>query len=281
MKRALKSPVCCSLQGEDLFLEGLAEPWRTESLDLIRSQTRHVDRFLPTSQFYSRLMSTYLDIDKSKMDILPLGVHLRDLDPRTSPPGSSTPFTVGYFARIAPEKGLHVLAEAVRLLRRDHPDLKMVAAGYLGPEYRKYLDETRKITPFEYKGELTREGKAAFLREIDVNCVPSPYADPKGLYVLESMAVGTPVASPNHGAFPELIAATGGGVLFARPDPSDVAETLGQLIRKPEQLRELGRLGAAGVRSEYSIARTAERAVKIYAKVADETNLAAAASRLK
>ncbi len=43
------------------------------------------------------------------------------------------PFTIGFFARIAPEKGLHNLAEAYRILRTDKglPPSRLVAAGYL------------------------------------------------------------------------------------------------------------------------------------------------------
>ena len=37
LQRALKRPVCCTLQGEDLFLDGLGEPYRQQSLDLIRA----------------------------------------------------------------------------------------------------------------------------------------------------------------------------------------------------------------------------------------------------
>ena len=36
---------------------------------------------------------------------------------RRAPPSRQEPFTIGYFARIAPEKGLHVLADAYRRLR--------------------------------------------------------------------------------------------------------------------------------------------------------------------
>ena len=267
LKRALNAPVCCGLQGEDLFLEGLAEPWRTESLNLIRSQTRHVDLFLAASHFYARLMSTYLDIPKEKIKVHPLGVNVKGLDQRTDPPGGKSPITVGYFARIAPEKGLHVLAEAVAILRREFPKLRMAAAGYLPPEHRIYLEECQRMTDFDYQGELTREGKADFLRAIDINCVPSPYADPKGLYLLESMAVGTPVASPAHGAFPELIEATGGGVLYPRSDPRDVAVQLAELIRDPQRLRELGERGASEVRRQYSIQTSTARAVETYSSL--------------
>ena len=280
LKRVLKTPICCGLQGEDLFLEGLAEPWRTQSLNLIRKQTKHVDLFLATSHFYARLMSTYLDIPKAKIEVHPLGVNLDGLDRRTfeGPANPKAPFTVGYFARVAPEKGLHVLAEALSILRREFPKLRMAAAGYLPPEHQTYLKESQRITEFDYQGELTRTGKADFLRSIDVNCVPSPYADPKGLYVLESMAVGTPVASPAHGAFPELIEATGGGVLYSRSDPRDVAAQLAELIRDPARGRELGRRGALAVRELYSIGRSAARALDTYQRVAQGTKTASPAS---
>ena len=278
LKRTLNAPIACGLQGEDLFLEGLAEPWRTASLNLIRAQIQHVDIFLATSHFYARLMSTYLDIPKNKIEVHPLGVNLKGLDPRTDGPGSKQPFTVGYFARVAPEKGLHVLAEAVAILRREFPKLRMAAAGYLPPEHQPYLKECQRMTEFQYHGELTREGKAEFLRSIDINCVPSPYADPKGIYILESMAVGTPVASPNHGAFPELIEATGGGILYARSDPRDVAVQLAELIRIPSRVAELGRRGAVGVRQRFSIECSVAHALETYSRVAAETKLTSPAS---
>ena len=50
LAEAFRRPVCCTLQGEDLFLEGLAEPYRTRALELIRQQVRHVDRFIAVSE---------------------------------------------------------------------------------------------------------------------------------------------------------------------------------------------------------------------------------------
>ena len=50
LKEALGRPVCCTLQGEDLFLEGLGEPWRTQAHELIRAQVDHVDAFVAVSE---------------------------------------------------------------------------------------------------------------------------------------------------------------------------------------------------------------------------------------
>jgi hypothetical protein len=42
----LRVPIACVLQGEDLFLKGIPEPWRTQALDLIRGAVDHVDIFI-------------------------------------------------------------------------------------------------------------------------------------------------------------------------------------------------------------------------------------------
>jgi glycosyltransferase involved in cell wall biosynthesis len=57
LREILKRPVCCTLQGEDLFLEGLVEPYRTKAIDLIRRQVQDVDCFLSVSDYYAPVMS--------------------------------------------------------------------------------------------------------------------------------------------------------------------------------------------------------------------------------
>ena len=64
ISRALKAPVYCTLQGEDLFLDGLSKPHRAESLDLIRKATASVDRFTAVSEYYADFMASYLSIPR-------------------------------------------------------------------------------------------------------------------------------------------------------------------------------------------------------------------------
>ena len=56
LRDALKAPIVCTLQGEDLFLEQLPEPWRTESLDLIRHSIQDVYVFIADSDYYVGVM---------------------------------------------------------------------------------------------------------------------------------------------------------------------------------------------------------------------------------
>ena len=280
LKRALGCPVVVTLQGEDLFLQGLPEPYRTEALELVRSQVADVDLFIAVSEYYARFMRDYLRIPASKMRVATLGVNTSDLSVTTRT--SRDPFTIGYFARIAPEKGLHNLAEAYRLLRtrKGLPPSRLVAAGYLPPEHKVYLASIAESLraaglgdEFVYRGAVDRERKVRFFHDIDVLSVPSGYHEPKGLYLLEAMACGVPVVQPDHGAFPEILARTGGGVLARSESGADVADAIYELWNDPARAAALGRAGAEGVRRHYTVQHMAAGVLKAYGEAGLETRL--------
>ena len=275
LKRELKAPICCTLQGEDLFLDGLGEPYRDQSMRLIREMSRQVDAFLPVSRYYLDYMPEYLGVPRERMYFVPLGINMQGFTPR--PPRRGEVFTIGYLARIAPEKGLHVLCEAYRELRRT-PGIgrsRLVAAGYLPPEHKPYLDEiVRKMREwgfdreFEYRGEVDRAQKTAFLQSLDVFSVPATYQEPKGMFLLEALANGIPVVQPRRGAFPEIVANTGGGVIVDPDRPAALADGLLELWRDPDRAASLGAAGAAGVREHYDVSRMAEAVEQVYRTVA-------------
>jgi glycosyltransferase involved in cell wall biosynthesis len=271
LKRTLNVAVCCTLQGEDLFLDGLGEPYRRESMELIRSAASHVDAFLPVSRYYLDYMPGYLGLPREKMRLVPLGINLDGYTPRDLPGGDT--FRVGYLARVAPEKGLHVLADAYRRLRA-RPGVgrsRLVVAGYLAPEHQGYLDGIRNdirewglAGEFEYAGEVDRAQKLAFLRSLDVMSVPATYQEPKGMFLFEAMASGVPVVQPRRGAFPEIVEKTGGGLIVDADNPDALADGILELWRDPARAAALGRAGAEGVRRHYSVTRMAEAAEAVY-----------------
>ncbi|HXV64200.1 MAG TPA: glycosyltransferase [Vicinamibacteria bacterium] len=271
--RSLGRPIVCTLQGEDLFLDGLPAAERNEALELIRGQVPYVDGFVAVSHYYADYMGKLLSIPREKMAVVPLGINLQGYEPVTS---SGEPLSIGYIARIAPEKGLHNLCEAYRLLRsrNDLPETRLRVAGYLGRQHRGYLarlteemDRAGLSREFQYHGVLGREEKIAFLRSLAIVSVPTDYEEPKGLFVLEAMACGVPVVQPDRGAFPELVSRTGGGRLVRAGDPIDLAESLADLLLNDEIRRELGRRAAAGVRRHYSVEQMANASVEIFERV--------------
>ena len=277
LKRELKTPICCTLQGDDLFLDGLGEPYRQQSMAMIRELSRHVDAFLPVSRYYLDYMPEYLGVPASKMRLATLGINAGDFRFRAQ--RRAGPFTIGYFARIAPEKGFHALVEAyVRLRQRPGTeDTRFLAAGYLPPEHEPYLDAARSTlkraglgAEFAYRGEVDRAGKIAFLHEIDVLSVPATYKEPKGMFLMEAMACGVPVVQPRIGAFPEIIEKTGGGLIVDPGDPGALADGLLAIRNDPALAEALGRAGAAGVREHYTVARMADQVEAVYRELASD-----------
>ena len=178
------------------------------------------------------------------MSTVPLGINTSGYEPRS--PSETEEFRVGYLARIAPEKGLHLLADAFRLFRSRVAGerVRLEVAGYLAPNHRSYLaDVTRSLEragladDFAYRGVLDRPGKIAFLRGLDVLSVPATYDEPKGLFLLESMASGVPVVQPRRGAFVEIVNRTGGGLLVDPDDPESLAEGLLRVVARPRAER--------------------------------------------
>lgn len=274
LKESLGRPICCTLQGEDLFLEGLQEPYRSESKKLIGAHLEHVDAFISVSEFYADFMPGYLGIPRDKIQVVPLGINLEGYDKKER--ASSGPVKIGFFARVAPEKGLHVLAEAYRILRKQGllPDARLEAAGYLAPEHRNYLSEIEKemneaglAEEFTYHGVLDRPQKISFLQSLNLLSVPATYNEPKGLFLLEAMACGLPVVQPRRGAFTEIVEKTGGGVLVAPDDVESLAKGILEVATNAELAEALSESGFSKVRELYSVARMADRALEAYEAV--------------
>ena len=274
LKRALKVPIVCTLQGEDLFLDNLQEPYRSDSLNLIRDHLPHVDLFLSVSEYYADFMSGYLGIPRERIRVVPLGINPQGFDLRDSK--RSGPFTVGFFARIAPEKGLHVLADAYRMLREsgELPEARFEAAGYMAADAKPYLDGIQKRLrqagfdgEFHYRGVLDRAEKITFLRRLDVMAVPATYDEPKGVSLLEAMACGVPLVQPRRGTFTEIVENTGGGLLVQPDDPQSLAQGILKIVKDKQLAEELSANGFRGVREQYSAANMADRALEAYESV--------------
>jgi glycosyltransferase involved in cell wall biosynthesis len=275
LRRELGRPVVCTLSGEDLFLEGLPTPHKKEAKALIASHAPFVSRFVATSDYYADFMAGYLALPRRQIATAPIGIRFEGFEAAPHAADADRPFTIGYLARIAPEKGLHLLASAYIRLRRELglPKSRLEAAGYLAPEHRSYLDGiTRALAAvglgdeFRCHETIDRPSKIAFLQGLDVLSVPSPYAEPKGLYLLEALATGVPVVEPRHGAFPELLEKTGGGLLFAPGQVPALADRLLELYKDPARRKDLGQRGSEGARRHYSAARMAERTLEICAE---------------
>jgi glycosyltransferase involved in cell wall biosynthesis len=273
LREQLKVPIVCELTGEDIFLDAMINPWKTQARDLMRQHTHHVDRFVATSNYYAEKMAEYLALPRSRIETIYPGISKEHLSDSPPPREEDRPPTVGFFARICPEKGLDRLYDAFKILRTlpGMENAKLRAAGYLGKGNKKWFaDLQERITRdglakhFFYEGEVDLAGKLAFLDSIDILSVPTAYQEAKGIFVLESLARGVPIVEPAHGSFRELVYTTGAGLLVPPNDPQKLAEALAELLRDPQRRRQLGEQGQRAVRREFTDDHMADKMLRLY-----------------
>lgn len=274
----LGAAIVCTLTGEDLFLDALPDAHRAESLRLIRAAACDVHAYVAVTRYYGAYAAQRFGIPDERVHHVPLGIHASDgdrADERTDASAATDDSNrhpvVGYLARIGPEKGLHLLVEAFIKLHQTGRRCRLAIAGYLPHANRSYLADVRRrlsaagLDPFvDFHGEVNHDRKCRLLRACDVFSVPTIYHEAKGLYVLEALAQGAPVVQPAHGSFPELVEATGGGLLCKPCDADDLARTIAGLIDDADLRRRLGETGRRAVREAFTDERMAEAAWKVF-----------------
>ncbi len=188
----------------------------------------------------------YLPVSvRDRLRVVPNGVDVTRFTPRAEPARGDR-LRVTFVGRMIRDKGADVLLDAVARLDRDDIELTLVgsqnfdAGARLSP-YEQQLHERAatlgdrvRLLPFTARAEV-----AAVYREADVVVVPSRWAEPFALTVLEGMASGVPVVASAIGGIPEVMGDA--GVQVRPDDPADLAAAL-EALADDEALRR--RIGA-------------------------------------
>ena len=267
LKQAIGAPVVCSLQGEDTFLDALAEPYRTRCWATLAERAREIDLFIAPSHYYGELMARRLSLPGEKVEVIYNGINLEGYAPAQSAPN---PPVLGYFARMSRDKGLDTLVEAFILARQRIPDLRLRIGGGCGPADQPFVEQLQArlqtagcLADAEFHPNLDRASKLAFLRSLTVLSVPALYGEAFGLYVIEALASGVPVVQPDTAAFPELVRETAGGLLCKPGDPQALSEGIEAVVREP---RTLAQAGLQSVHAKFSIEGMARNLASLFAK---------------
>ena len=268
VREELNIPVIGFLQGEDGFLDSLLPEYREEAWNLIGTDARELDGCVSPSHYFANFMGNRLGIPENKIKYFPNGISLAGYEGANSKPDRRT---IGYFARICPEKGLDLLVDAfIELKKSDqHNELRLAIAGTLPSENIIYLEEQKtKISRaglndfVDFETNLSRSDKICFLKGLSLFCVPARFPEAFGLYVIEAMATGVPVVLPDHGSFPEIIRETEGGILYGKDEPSGLIHALRTMLSDKLQAKQLADQGRAAVHEKYSNDRLARELVE-------------------
>ncbi len=276
LKAELRVPVACALQGEDSFLDALPEPHRAACWQTLAERAAEVELFIAPSRYFGDLMRKRLGLAVERVQVVHNGINLEGYETRRADGGGDAP-ALGFFARMCPEKGLDTLVEAyIRLRRRGRAGaLKLRVGGSCGPADRPFVESLRErlrasglLGDAEFHPNPDRAAKLDFLRSLSVFSVPAGYGEAFGLYVIEALAAGVPVVQPRVAAFPELLEATGGGLLCAPDDPQALAEAIEELLLDPARARALGESGRRAVFERFSAGVMAQAVARVCAGMA-------------
>ncbi len=145
--------------------------------------------------------------------------------------------------------------------------------GMDGPflkEIRQRLADENLSDDVEILPNPGMEERLDFLHGLSILSVPAEHKEAFGIYVIEALASGVPVVQPRHGAFPELLEATGGGILYEPNDPDALANAIESLVLDPQRARELGRRGREVVLKKFSVEYMACEMVKAMETVTNQ-----------
>lgn len=193
----------------------------------------------------SSILRQHLD----KLQVIPPPIHIsvppsssiNDLRDRLAiRPGHKV---IGMAARLASEKGVEYLVEALPLVREEFPDARVLYVG----QYRDVMGEgtyAQRLRPmieslreaWDFLGILSQEEMAAFFTLCDVTVLPSLNSTESfGMVQVESMLSGTPVVASDLPGVRQPVSQTGMGELVAAADAGALAQGIKKVLRNPGQ----------------------------------------------
>jgi glycosyltransferase involved in cell wall biosynthesis len=242
---------------------------------LIQERLAETDALLAVSSYHADWAARRFGLDRERVRVVLSGI---EIEPRPSARvrEAGAPLTIVYLARLAPEKGLDVLVEAFcRLAKRPGLETtRLEVAGYLGTDQVSWVGALRRrlasdglASRARFLATITPDAKRDLLERADVFCVPTRHPEPKGLFAFEALASGVPLVLPDHGAFPELLARAGGGLLVPPLDVDALASTLETVLLDPSLRERLSAEGRAAAESYFHSGRMAQETIEIYREV--------------
>jgi len=272
----LGTPLAVMAQDEDIFIDYLPEPARKQCWQIIAEKAQRVDAFLATSNYYAKQMRHKLSLPAGLVHVVYLGIDTAGYVPAQAP---IDPPVIGYLERMWRPMGLDILVEAFIILKSTSRFRRLglrIAGGKTGADtafiqqVRSRLSEAGVADDVEFLPEFDRDAKQEFLRGLSAVSVPARHAEAFGMYILESLASGVPVVLPNRGAFPELLQATGGGLLCEPENPRSLADELARLLTDRELADRLAKAGRQAVLENFSVNRMAGNVAEIYQAIMAE-----------
>ena len=152
--------------------------------------------------------------------------------------------TIGFIGRFEePRKGLSVLVDALPVISRFAPDVKIFVAGPGDPaEVIEGIDPQLRQR-FEFLGKITESEKADFMSSVAVFVAPNTGGESFGIILAEALAGGACVVASDIPAFDDLLGHGEFGALFESESSTELAKVVIDLLRDETKRKELSARG--------------------------------------
>ncbi|HUR81443.1 MAG TPA: glycosyltransferase family 1 protein [Thermoanaerobaculia bacterium] len=218
---------------------------------MMQAAARRADRILLISHAAQRDLAAAIDVDAARMRVIHIGVNDMFFGAHDTTRASLGSYFL-FVSRVAPHKNLHVLLDALSIVRRSDPSIRLVLAG------GKHEDrgDAGVIVP----GYVSDERLLELYRGAVAVVMPS-LMEGFGLPPLEGMALGTPAITSNAAA---LVEVTGDAALHVDArSPEPLAEAMLRLVRDRALRDELGEKGREHAQA-FTWRRCAEATREVY-----------------
>jgi glycosyltransferase involved in cell wall biosynthesis len=198
---------------------------------------------LVTLSSFGRTFFGQLGVPNERMHVLPWYY-----DPPALPPAQSASkageLVVGYIGRLSPEKGVHVLLEAISIVQSTQP-LRLLIAGAVDNQYatalhRRYPDRIGKHA-VEWLGWMPHAEIARFFNQVDIVAMPSLGMDNTPGTLLESYSFRCPVIATDLPSLRDLVQDGVNGFLFPLGDTQALSQAIRRIAAAPDIIPQLSR----------------------------------------
>jgi glycosyltransferase involved in cell wall biosynthesis len=233
------------------------DPFRAGAFRFVERALAHrAQRIIAITESLARFTIDRVGLPADKIEVIHYG--LDDLPPAW---GKNPPDPVASDARVLlcvcrlePQKGVDV---AIRALR-EIPGAQLVVLGE-GPQRAELEQLARELDVAVYLPGRVPD-VAAWLRRADLLVHPVRW-EGFGLALLEAMLASLPVVATNVSSIPEIVVDGETGLLVPPDDPGALATAVNRVLEDPS---DYGGKGRERARSEFSVARMADRTLAVY-----------------
>ncbi len=224
------------------------------------------DAIIGVSAHELELMREWVGFDRSRSTVIPNGIHIDQWQPAPSGEPFISAFGPGlwgddskrgplllYTGRLASNKGLTYLLEAMPALLADHPDLRLALVGADTGEGRELEELARRLEVDDrvlFTGHLDDSLYRSAFGAADIFVLPSEY-EAFGIVLLEAGIMGLPCVGTRVGGVPEVIVEGETGLIVDYADVEGLARALGRLLADPNKRKSMGEVARRRVIDQY------------------------------